>query len=321
MLSTLERFHVADPEEVATFLNSAWERAYGPAVRPVFTEEYLRWLYGGPDAERTAIVGVRIDGRIAALKAMLSRELVVQGVAAPAYLVTHLTIEPTLSLAERVALQPLASDQLWLDSSVCDPTDFAYAVFDAEKPIARKTEASLARQGVSRVIGEFTQMVVAPTLIQRLSTSVVSRAATLDDASAIAELSRRFERSASLAVRLTPDRVRHHWFEAPGAEVLVTEDDDGLSGACCVYRLQTTRGIVAVIESLLTTSTAAGVALLRQVLPYATRVGARGVVLENATMIDGPREIGLTPTGRAMQLAVMSRRPVDIGTTWLVDVK
>ena len=159
------------------------------------------------------------------------------------------------------------------------------------------------------------------TLLQRLPATVVGRAATLDDAVGIAELSARVTRSATLAVRLTPARVRHHWFEAPGAEVLVTEDGDGLTGACCVYRLLTTRGSVAVVEALLMTSPEVGVALLREVVPYAKRVGARGVVLENATMIEAPREIGLTPAGRAMQLAVMSRRPVDIGTTWFVDIK
>ena len=53
----------------------------------------------------------------------------------------------------------------------------------------------------------------------------------------------------------------------------------------------------------------------------AQRTGARGVVLENGTRLDAPRAYGLMPSGRQMQFAVMSRDPIDIGTSWLVDIK
>jgi hypothetical protein len=321
----LERFRLSDIPEIVTFLNRVWGIAYGPAVRPVFTEEYLRWLYGGPDADQTAIVGVRKDGRIVSVKAMLARELIVAGgTPRRAYLGTHLAIDNQLSLAERLALLSVA-DQLWMNREICTPADIAYTVFDAVKPLVKRTEALVAKRGVTRVIGTFSNMVVTPELVERSPTNLVSRPGTPDDVAEIAALAGRLARSASLALHLTAARVRHHWFNAPSGEVFVTESGDGLLGACCVYALGTTRGaepaMVAVLESFLATRPEAGIALLREALHYARRIGARGVVLENGTWLDEPRAYGLVPSSRQMQLAVMSRDPVDIGTSWLVDIK
>jgi Sulfotransferase family len=255
MTTVLERFDVGDIPEIVRFLNRVWGAAYGPAVRPVFTEEYLHWLYGGPEAQRTAIVGSRKDDRIVSVKAMLARELAVRGgPPRAAYLGTHMAIDPTMPLAERLTLLPIA-DQLWLNATVCGLAELAYTVFDAVKPLARRTEVLLARQGISRVIGTFAQMVATPALVERSPTSLASRPGSVDDAEGIVALAAQVARSASLAVRLTPARVRHHWFNAPSGEVFVTESGSVLSGACCVYRLRTTRGFeetaVAVLESFL----------------------------------------------------------------------
>jgi len=320
----LERLSVHDIPEIAPFLRTVWGASYGQHGIPLFSETYLRWLYGGPEANQTVLLGARKDGRIVAVKALLGRELLIQGKPHPAYLSTHLAVDPTLALADRLALISIA-DPHWLGSTLCAPSDVVYAFYDGQKPMAKRTEAYPAKFGFSRVFGTFSQMIAIPALVNRQESPIIARPGTVDDGTAISALSREVTRRVSVSATLSPSRVVHHWFHAPGAEVFVTESPDGLTGACCVYELQIVRGAtatpVAILEGLLVSSPDAGIALLREAIKYAQRIHAKGVVLENASWLETPRTYGFAPSGRQMQVVVMSRQPVDIGTSWMVDVK
>jgi hypothetical protein len=321
---TLERLpHSAIPE-IAAFLNRVWGDAFQSTGCPLFECDFLNWVYGGPDAGRTALVGARKDRRLVAFKAMVPRALTVKGATYQTYIGTHLAIDPTLALSDRLAVLPIG-DQLWLTDALCPRAEMSVTFFDAQKPLAKRTADRVASQGLTRVVRSFPQMVVVEALLARAPVASVVRHARADESAALAALASASSRAASMSVIWTAKRVEHHWFGAPDAEVFVCEEAATLTGACAVYRLPTRKAgstfTVAIVEALFAASAPEGLALLRAAVEYGKRIGARGVVVENATWLDQPRDWGLAPSGRQMQLAVSSRHPIDVGSSWRLDVK
>jgi hypothetical protein len=316
----LERFSVADSHEIAEFLNRIWHAAYGPSGCPSFTPEYLAWLYGGPDAQQTIILGERRQEKIVALKAFLPRALVISGQAYRGSLNTHLAIDPALPLADRVAFAHASTLAPWQPENFGREIDVAFALTESETPRIGPAYRMLSAQGIQMTSGAFNQSIVA---LQPSETA--ARRATIEDAPAIVE----FRRSVKCDVKaeLSPAHLAHHWFDAPDGEVFVVEESGRISGAVALYRLETIKAgrsaTIAVCEGLLMETAEVGCALLSAAAEYQRRIKAKGIVCENVTYLspDLQRACRIIPSARKMRLSILSKNPLSIGTAWMVDVK
>ena len=316
----LERLSVADSYEIAEFLNKTWNQAYGPSGCPRFSPEYLGWLYGGPEAQQTIILGERRQKKIVALKAHLARELVISGQAYRASLVTHLTIDPALPLADRLAFVQASTLATWQPEIFGREIDVAFFLTESETPRIGRVYRMSSELGLQTTSGFFNQSIIA---LQPSETA--ARRATIEDASAIVE----FRRSVKCDVKaeLSPADLAHHWFDAPDGEVFVVEESGRVSGAVALYRLETIKAgrstTIAVCEGLLMETAEVGCSLLSAAAEYQRWIKAKGIVCENVTYLspDLQRACSIIPSARKMQLSIVSKKPLSIGTAWMVDVK
>ena len=321
-----ERLTPAHVSELASFLDRTWRAAYGANPFPLFNATYLRWLYGGPRGQTTRLVGYRVNGELRAFRAYLAREILLRGRLHRGFLSTHFAVDKQLPGVERRRLIEAMTLLPWQSSELFPSVDLTYGTLEVDKALAAKATAIYTSLGLSVTTGQFAQSVVTVPG-QREVPPVAVRRASAEDAGDIAALHDRWAGRCDLAQRLTTADIAHHWFGAPDAEVYVTDGSDGMSGALCVYRLEmvTAGGVVtvAIIEGFLAADVPAAVALLQQAHAYRQRVGARGLVCENATYLerDFCRACGLLPTLRHMRLLMAAPSAIDLGESWLLDVK
>jgi hypothetical protein len=322
-----ERLSLDDVPEIVGFLDRTWRAAYGTHAFPAFNETYLRWLYGGPRQDDTRLVACRMRGRLLAFRAYLARDIAVRGKRHRALIATHFGVDREVPSARRADVIARLTLLPWQSRSMFPAVDLTYGALEADKALTAKASSIYTSGGLSVAIGQFAHAVAnVPDRVETSRTRHV-RHATVADAAAIARLHHAVGTRCDLAQCLTADDIAHHWFTAPEGEVYVTEDADGINGALCAYRLETVTaggtGTVAICEGFLASDVAAATALLDAGVNYRRRIGAKGLVCENVTYlpVDFRRACGLLPSLRQMKLCVASRQPVDLGESWLIDIK
>jgi hypothetical protein len=319
----IEQLGLTDIPEIASFLNDTWGAAYGNQSFPRFTEAYLHWLY----AERpgaTQLVGCRVNGKLAAFRSLLPRDLSVGGITKPGYLSTHLGIDRALPSALRRDLFVAVHLEPWI--RMHPRFDLTYAAIDAAKPHIARVSALYAEHGLRIASASFAHAIVARQHNGTNSSSSVRRG-TLADVPEILQQHREAAKSCLLSWDPTPDDLAHRWFSAPESEVYVADDANQIRAAACFYRLETvTAGrpaIVAICEGVLGADAASIRPLLDRGIEYQQRIKAKGLVCENVTHIpaDVQDACGLRPSFRAMRLHVITRERLEIGDRWLLDIK
>ena len=333
----VERLHLDDVSEIGSFLNTVWGASYGSSARPDFTPSYLQWLYGGPDSERHALVGVRHDRSLVAFKALLFRPTRYRGRCLRAHVTTHLAIHPGLSLQQRVdALIRITVPHSFLtDRDLCPdaPVDLIFAFYEEEKNIPRNTVHLMEQYGLVRSFVPFQQAIANRATVQaavdhaRTDRRVV-RQATMDDAPVIEDLFNRHTARQSLAITMTAERIEHHLFGLPNSRVVLLEEGGTPTGFVAFYLLDVARAGVrsqaVIVEFLIVEGSRwAAALLLDQALEFSSLSGARGVVMENPTYVglEGFRDCGLVPSARRMLLSTVSERPLDLESAFVCDVK
>jgi hypothetical protein len=322
----LERLFVDDVPEVADFLNRCWGAGYGLEACPVFDARYLQWLYGGPQAETTRLFGYRCDGRLVAFRSYLARTVVVGGSQRLAFLNTHLGVDAAVPIEIRRQLVTAFTVRPWQSRTEFPPIELTYSAIDAGKGLSAKLAGLYTGHNLNPAFSNFAHTLV---LARRSAVAAPDRVrrATLDDVPVIARVHERLALRCDVALHWTEAEIAHHWFAAPDSAVYVAENADGPSGAACFYRLDTMTGgrtaRVAICEMLLADSAGTLSPLLDAGLAFQHRIGAKGLVCENATYLplDLQRACGLVPSMRQMRFLVVTPDRVDIGERWLVDVK
>jgi N-acetylglutamate synthase-like GNAT family acetyltransferase len=285
----LEPLSVENVGEIATLLNETWPTLYGNTGCIVFTEDYLKWLYGGPDSDRHILQGFRFDGKLMAVEAALFRQLSNGEKDWGAQLATHLTISPDLDLLTRIGLASKMSEAL---TDVLEDNEISIAYFEKAKGLVRSTR-KIANGNSTQQIKEieFRQAIVNAKKAQTLAKSangITTRTAQKSDLPSIQTLIRNTK--SSLFLNPSSDVLWYHITEAPGAMYLVAEQDAEIVGFLSTYVLdwtkdgQITRNIVA--EVILGDRPEYLAVLLDSALEQAKSVGARGVVIDNITYLD-----------------------------------
>lgn len=280
---------VEDAGEIADLLNATWPTKYGDTGCLVFTEDYLKWLYGGPDSDLNFLRGLRIDGKLVVAEAALFRQLSDGNKDWKAHIATHLTISPDLDLLTRIGLAAKMSTAL---TDELKEDQIFISFFEKSKGLVKSTK-KIAEGKSAQKVKEFAfrQAIVNAKKTQALANSVngiTVRTANKSDVPYIQTLIRKSK--SSLFLNSSSDALWHHFSNAPGAMYLVAERDSKIVGFISTYILdwikngQTTRNVVA--EVILGESPEYIAVLLDRALEQAKSAGARGVVIDNTTYLD-----------------------------------
>jgi hypothetical protein len=343
---TLSRLASDDLAEVSRFLRETWQHQYGAASYPAFSTSYLGWLYGGPHENDTILLGVRAAGRLVAFKALLFRPLLVQGQPRRSHVLTHLAVDPSLPLSDRVAALGAITAAQFCEHPFEGPDartgdeggtlDTLIAFYDDKKGYHRSTDSIYAQAGFTRSKIPFQHAIVSPRRVEmnliRGSAEVPGievRPALIAEAALIARLFNQVARQHTVALAVTPAWVQHHMFGLVDSRVYLALESGVPTGFVSCYALDTLSGDsirrVVVIEYLIVGGTAATApALMAPAVQFSNEQGAKGVVIENATYLDPEvyTRAGMLPSTRRMVGALGSRREdVSPSDGMLIDIK
>jgi N-acetylglutamate synthase-like GNAT family acetyltransferase len=324
----LEILSAENAGEIATLLNETWPTLYGSTGCIVFTEDYLKWLYGGPDSDRHILRGFRFDGKLVAMQAALFRKLSDGEKDWGAHLATHLTISPSLDLLTRMSLASKVSDAL---SFVMKEDQIYFAFFEKAKGLVKSTRQMAKRGNSTQQIKEieFRQAIVNARKAQTLAKTangITTRTAHKSDLPSIQTLIRNTK--SSLFLNPGSDALWYHLTEAPGSMCLVAEQDSEIVGFLSTYILdwtkdgQITRNIVA--EVILGSRPEYLAVLLDAALEQAKSVGARGVVVDNINYLDEKVAYcaGIVSIPKEMVLVARCAKELpSVDQGFLIDVK
>ena len=337
---TFSRLTADDAQEAAVFLNEVWGSHYGPTGAPIFTTDYLRWLYGGPDSARHLVLACHIAGRLVGIRALLHRSVSFQGRVWAAYLTTHLAIHPDLGRPFRAVASDRILDfsTLLTDTSAGSSTDArdVHVSFyeEGKRELIQKVGRRASEQGIGTSLWPFNQAIVNPVVLQRrvgAGQQAGRRVRPVVDAD-IPELAQLFARVAAkqpFALTISVDRLRHHILRLPGGRTYLVEDQGVPTAFITFYVMETLSASgpsrMVVVEFLVGDGTPDEMCLLlNEALVFARSSDARGVVMENPTYldVDTRRFCGIVPSIRRMVAVTRSRiHAFECGDGFLCDVK
>lgn len=329
MLSTtqLDLSHI---DQISQLLNRVWPTLYGPSGCPVFSTEYLGWLYGGPNAARNTLLGAFRGDELVGFKANLFRPLAQDGSQWTAALTTHLAIDSTLDLASRGLLaMELSRLPIEEDNQSADACQISFAYFEADKPLSKSVKILHKERGIKTVDGIITQAVFNPLIASRFlgESRAEVRHADAADAGDIHSLLR--DRSAGLIrLDLDPDALWYHLSNAPDADVLVSTEGGKITGVAASYRLDWLKAgqnsVMTVVEMAIAEDTRSLASLLLTIAETAKLAGSRGVIVENPSHLteEVTREVGLMPSPRKMSVELRTYQDLPrLDAGFLCDVK
>lgn len=306
---------VSDIPEIRGLLDEIWAATYGDAGSPVFTDDYLEWLYGGPMQDRHLLIGYRATGgRLVGFRAFLFRQCTLNG-PRPAYIATHATVRQDMPRTDRLAVSSgiggplclgLASDALLI------------SFYEAGKPLARRRRTEAEALGHSFVEQEFAQHLVnlrrlAAWAGQPGAEPCELRPLCKADMPALVRLSAAAPPDV-LAWTPDPHTLWHHVSGAAQPVALAALRGGDLVAGLAAYVMTARRSDgdtrVLVCDRLIGDDPVAVNTLMRAALDRASALDCRGVVVENAT--------GLAPEIRAAAGLVQTSRRMLL-TVWSVD--
>lgn len=317
-----------DLPELLDLLQRVWPQQYGATGCPAFSLEYLRWLYGGPEADRHLVAGLRLGGRLVGAKGALYRQTRGPGEARSAsWVSTHLTVAPELDFGQRMAAAGELSKLYTLDQPV-PPGEANYLIsyYEDAKSLSRNRIRQAQKDGLACAETRFRQAILNPRQAKAAAAAagpVDLQPATDDDWPALAA---RGTGADALVWTPSAERLRHHSAAAPAGETLVARRDGAICGSMMTYVLDWLRdGNVTrmlVVERVEADEDDILAHLLSSAADRAGALGLRGTVIENPTLLpQSARRMGVVPTARVMVAVCRSRDPLPATERFVLDIK
>lgn len=334
------RLSIADIPQISRLLMSVWPGNYGRMGFPNFREDYLHWVFGGPNSDKHILLGGKISDELVAYLSSLYRRIYYRGRTINGYLYTHMTISPHLSSQVRfdglIKMLHLIQDIYF--SSDCD---LIYGFSEERKGFRdnlmklgetyTKIDFKNARQLA------FNQFLVDPGKLRKYLQEhsgeigkLQLRPASDSDYAEITALFNRKGAEKGLSVQMAEEELRHHFHGHPDHRTFVTESNGIIKGFNNYYALDIIKGDKSckyvVVELLVSEDTNGNyiTALLQETINFAEEIGARAVVIENATYLnyDACKTLGLLATFRRMIMTVIPRTClIDDLDGFMCDVK
>lgn len=316
---------------IGKLLMSTWPQDYGKVGSPVFSKDYLEWILGGPNKSKNVLVGCKIDGELVAYQTFLFRQVAYKGVTMNGYLCTHGAISSQLPANLRLNCLVRMSKQhaLFMESSdfYQPECDLVYAFYEEGKQVKdvldkiMKKNFHIERQ----VYSVFSQYIVLPNrLRENLSEDSAKKACVEvrpvleEEFSEVTQLFNHIPDDLYFTVQMAGDELRHHCLGHSDHHMYVVVYDGAVEAFINFYPLEIIkRGSIykyIVVEFLVTRGPdeAYVASLLGKALDFGEKVGAKAIVLENATYLDYGVccKVGLVPSFRKMIMTVASRGPL-----------
>jgi hypothetical protein len=332
-----------DIPHISGLLMSVWPKLYGDLGHPLFSSDYLQWVYGGPHQDKHILIGAWMDNSLVAYQGFLHRTISYCGRPLNAYLNTHAAISPLLpyDLRMNCGFQLIKQHILFDHESqfYADDCDLVYAFYDAEKSTAAILDRQLKKNfGIQRkTVASFNQFVVMPNKLEKYLEEMSAkqgdfevRLSTEEDVPQLTALFNQIPEGPHFTRQVTENELRHHLFGHADHQTHVIEQDGALKALINFYPLETVKenstSTHILIEYLIADSlkTEYTACLLREAVRFGKRIGAKSAVFENANYLDYSlnRPMGLMPTLRKMTMSVMSKNGIfDYSGPFRCDVK
>ena len=333
----------ADMQQISKLLVTVWPILYGALGHPLFSENYLRWIYGGPDSKKHVMIGAWRNGELVAYQSFLYRRISYFGKMLNAYLWTHATVSPQLLDSDRVkcAVQMIKQGVLFNANSPCfvADCDLVYA-FNEESSHTREVVDKVFKKhyGIDRKINSaFNQFIVVPNKLNKYLNENTGnprlfavRAATEKDSRELTSLFNKLPQEPQFVMQMTEDELKHHFFGHPDHHTYAVEQDGTLQACINLFPLQIVKENKAHLEIIIEFLIADpdhiehAAHLLSKAVSVAEKAGAKAIVLENANYLDysSYHAIGLLPTLRKMTMSAISREGLfDYSGAFRCDVK
>lgn len=332
-----------DISEISEFLRSVWSEGYGRMGSPDLNEGYLRWVLGGPNKSKNLLFGGRISNELVAYQSFLFRTMDYCGRKLNCYLNTHLAVSMKIDLRARLeCLLEMEQQYVLLDSrsKYYNPDcDLVYGFFEAGRPLKFAGDRLLKKcLGITRLdYLTFNQFMIVPKRLRGYlkqngieEDSFLVRHAEENDSKELAELFNEIPENPRFARMMTEAELSHHFFGDRNHRTSVVETEGKIKAFINYYPMQIIKGsqlsTYSIVEVLLLKENNLGfmALLLNEALKLAEEVGAKGVVVENATYLEVDRceEIGLIPTFRRMTMSLISKsHPIDCLGGFRSDIK
>jgi len=329
--------------EISNFLRSVWSEGYGRMGSPDLSEDYLHWVLGGPNKSKNLLFGGKINNELVAYQSFLFRTMDYCGRKLNCYLNTHLAVSMKIDLRARLeCLFEMEQQYVLLDSrsKYYNPDcDFVYGFFEAGRPL-KFTGDRLLRKclGITRFdYSTFNQYMIVPKRLRGYlkqhgieEDSSFVRHAGEGDSKELAKLFNEIQRNPHFARMMTEAELSHHFFGDRNHRTFVIEMEGKIRAFVNYYPMRIIKGgqlsLYIVVEFLFSKEGNLGfmAILLSEALKLAEEMGAKGVVLENATYleIDHCQAIGLMPTFRRMTMSLISKNhQIDYVGGFRSDIK
>lgn len=317
-----------DIPEISRFLLSVWPEWYGPMGSPNLSEDYLQWVLGGPNKCRNLLFGGRINNELIAYQSFLYRNINYSGKKLNAYLNTHLAVSAKIDLRARLECGfQMGEQHVLLDarSRYYDPNcDMVLAYIEAEKPLKYEGDRLLKKCfGINRIdYITFNQFMIVPKRLR----SYLKQNCLKDDSNLVRRASKRDTEELTRLFNIMPEglhfarmmieeELEHHFFGHPDHLTSVVETGGKIRAFINYYPMEIIKGnglsSYIIVEFLFSRENNLRLMaiLLNEALQLAEEMGAKGVVLENASYleIDDCQTIGLMPTFRKMTMSLISK--------------
>ena len=332
-----------DISEISTFLRSVWSKGYGRMGSPDFSEDYLRWVLGGPNKSKNLLFGGRINNELVAYQSFLFRTMDYCGKKLSCYLNTHLAASMKIDLRARLeCLFEIEQQCVLLDerSKYYDPNcDLIFAFFEAGKPLKYREDRLLRKcLGITRLdYATFNQFMILPRRLRtylnqnRLEDgSILLRGASESDSNELSKLFNDMPDNPHFTRIMTVEELRHHFCGHPNHFTSVIETEGRIEAFINFYPMEIIKegqtSSYVIIEFLFSKERNRRfiAMLLNEALRVSEKMGAKGVVVENGADLDFDyyREIGVIPTFRKMTMSVISKNySVDHFGSFRCDIK
>ncbi len=338
------RLNFEDIPLISRFLMSTWPQNYGKVGSPVFSKDYLEWIFGGPNKSKNVLVGGKVDDELVAYQTFLFRRVAYKGATMNGYLCTHAAVSSQLpaNLRFNCAVQMSKQHALFMEGSdFYQPGgDLVYAFYDEGKKQVKDVIDKIMKKNFRierQVYSISSQYIISPhRLKEYLREDFLKKAhfevrPVLDEE--LSEATQLFNYVADglhFTMQMAGDELKHHCLGHSDHHMYVAVYDGAIEAFINFYPLEIIKqGNIhkyIVVEFVVTRgSDAVCVAsLLGKALDFGEKVGAKAIVLENGTYLDYSLccKVGLVPSFRKMIMTVASReRLMECLARFRIDVK
>jgi hypothetical protein len=337
------RLSFEDIPWISKFLMSTWPQNYGVVGSPVFSRDYLEWVLGGANKSKNILVGCKIDDELVAYQAFLFRRVAYKGVTVNGYLCTHGAISPQLNanLRFHCLVQMAKQHALFMEGSdFYQPEgDFVYSFYDEGKQVKDVIDKIMKKNFriEKQTYSSFSQYLLLPNRLKEYLREDSVKKAPFEvkpvlrgEFSKVTQLFNYVPDELCFTMQMAGDELWHHCLGRSGHHTYVVVYDGAVKAFINFYPLETIKqGNIhkyIVVEFLITQrpDEVYVASLLGKALDFGEKIGAKAIVLENATYLDQSVccRVGLVPSFRKMVMGIASRNGFMEGLArFRVDVK